>query len=185
MLYSNKCHSLVTLKIWSESRNSGSCHQTLFLMRGCGLGMRLQWTLPTMVTTDTCTSKPRFHHQCIDKCIERMSLRLSLVVSAPSTGVSNVCEAKNVPLQIRNEECMREMHSFNGRPLPPSVYLGRHSRYKIYQASPLRFCILQAIENWMVGRPGNEARVDLYMYSVWASLRKLFKQAGQKQNILK
>ena len=53
VLYSNKCHSLVTLKIWSESRNSGSCHQTLFLMRGCGLAMRLQQPLPKMVTTDT------------------------------------------------------------------------------------------------------------------------------------
>ena len=51
--------------------------------------------------------------------------------------------------------------SFDRGPLPPSVYLGRHwrhSRDKWYQAFPLRFCILQAIKNWTVGRPGNEAK---------------------------
>ena len=61
--------------------------------------------------------KPRFHHPCIDKYIERTSLRSYLVASAPSTGVSDVCETKNVPLQIRNEESMCEMRSFNGGPL--------------------------------------------------------------------
>ena len=45
--------------------------------------------------------KSRFHHQCIDECMERTSLRPYHVVSVPSTGVSNVCEAKNVPLQVR------------------------------------------------------------------------------------
>ena len=35
----------------------------------------------------------------------------------------------------------------------------RHSRDKWYQAFPLRFCILQAIKNWTVGRPGNEAKL--------------------------
>ena len=43
---------------------------------------------------------------------------------------------------------------------PSFVYLRRHWRHscdKIYQAFPLRFCILQAIENLTVGRPGNEA----------------------------
>ena len=48
-----------------------------------------------------------------------------------------------------------------GDPSPPlSVYLGRHwhhSHDKIYQAFPLRFCILGVIKNWMVGRPGNKA----------------------------
>ena len=40
-----------------------------------------------------------------------------------------------------------QAHSFDGGPLPPSVYLGRHwrSRDKIYQAFPLHFCILQAL----------------------------------------
>ena len=55
-----------------------------------------------------------------------MSLRSYLVVSAPNGGVSNVCKAKNVPLQVRNEEHVCEMHSLDGAPLPPSVYLGRH-----------------------------------------------------------
>ena len=54
------------------------------------------------------------------------SLRPYLVVSAPSAGVSNVCEAKNVPLLVQNEKHVRKMRSFDGGPLPPSVYLGRH-----------------------------------------------------------
>ena len=48
-----------------------------------------------------------------------MGLRPHLVVSAPSTGVSNVCEAKNVLLLVQNEECVCEMHSFDRGPLPP------------------------------------------------------------------
>ena len=28
------------------------------------------------------------------------------------------------------------------------------------QASPLCFCVLQAVKNWTVGRPGNEARIS-------------------------
>ena len=54
----------------------------------------------------------------------------------------NICEAKNVPLQVWNEERMRRMRSFSRGSLPPSVYLGRHrchSRDKIYQAFPLCF----------------------------------------------
>ena len=46
--------------------------------------------------------------------IKRTSLRPYLVVSAPSARVLNVCEAKNVLLQVRNEERMHEMHSFDG-----------------------------------------------------------------------
>ena len=34
--------------------------------------------------------------------------------------------SENVPLQVRNEERVCEMRSFDGGPLPPSVYLGRH-----------------------------------------------------------
>ena len=48
-----------------------------------------------------------------------MSLRSYLVVSAPNGGVSNVCKAKNVPLQVRNEEHVCEMHSLDGHPSPP------------------------------------------------------------------
>ena len=58
--------------------------------------------------------------------VERTSLRPYLVVSASSNGVSNVCEAKNVSLLVRNDECVREMRSFNKGPFPPSIYLGRH-----------------------------------------------------------
>ena len=57
----------------------------------------------------------------------------------------------------RNYKISPQARSFDGGPLPPSVYLGRHSRDNIYQAFPLCFCILQAIKNWTVGRPGNEA----------------------------
>ena len=32
-----------------------------------------------------------------------------------------------------------------------------HSLDKMDQAFPLHFCILQAIENWMMGRPGSVA----------------------------
>ena len=49
-----------------------------------------------------------------------------LVVSAPSAGVSNVREAKNVLLLAQNEECVHEMCSFDRGSIPPSVYLGRH-----------------------------------------------------------
>ena len=48
--------------------------------------------------------------------------------------------------------------SFGGPP-PHSVYLGRHwchSHDKWYQPFPLHICILQAMRNWTVGRPGNE-----------------------------
>ena len=48
--------------------------------------------------------------------------------------------------------------SFDGDPPPPPP-LWHHSRDKWYQAFPLRFCILQAIKNWTVGRPGNEVMV--------------------------
>jgi len=83
-----------------------------------------------------------------------------LVVSAPSAGVSNVRKSESVSLLVQNEEHVREMRPFDQGPLPLSVYLGRHWRHscdKWYQAFPLRFCILQAIKNWMVGRPGKEA----------------------------
>ena len=50
--------------------------------------------------------------------------------------------------------------SFFG-PLPSSVYLYQqtkcHSHDKMDQAFHLRFCTLQAIKNWTVGRSGNEA----------------------------
>ena len=48
------------------------------------------------------------------------------------------------------------MCSFDRGLLHPSVDLGRHQRHsrdKMDQAFPLRFCILQAIKNWTLGRP--------------------------------
>ena len=47
--------------------------------------------------------------------IEKTSLRPYVVVSAPSTGVSNVRKVKNVLLLV-NEEHMRKMCSFDGGP---------------------------------------------------------------------
>ena len=52
-------------------------------------------------------------------------LRPYLVVSAPSAGVLNVHEAINVPLQVRNEERVHEMRSFDGDPPPPPLCLPR------------------------------------------------------------
>ena len=46
--------------------------------------------------------------------------RLYLVVSAPSARVLNICEAINVPLL---DERVDKIRSFDGEPLPPSVYL--------------------------------------------------------------
>ena len=48
----------------------------------------------------------------------KMSLRPYLVVSAPSAGVLNVHKAKNVPLLVQNEDCVREMRFFDRGPLP-------------------------------------------------------------------
>ena len=61
-----------------------------------------------------------------------------------------------------------QAHSFDGGPLPPSVYLGRHWRHscdKMDQAFPLCFCTLQAIKNWMVRRPGNEAMSSVQWFN--------------------
>ena len=49
---------------------------------------------------------------------QKTSLSLYLVVSAPSAGVSSGCKAINVPLQVRNKECVHKMCSFNRGPLP-------------------------------------------------------------------
>ena len=55
----------------------------------------------------------------------------------------------------RNYEKRPQARFFNWRPLPTSVYLGKHqchSHDKMGQGFPLRFCILQVIKNWTVGR---------------------------------
>ena len=55
--------------------------------------------------------------------IKKTSLKSFLVVSDPSAGVSNVCEAKNIPLLFENKEHVHEIPSLDGD--PPSV-LGTH-----------------------------------------------------------
>ena len=91
--------------------------------------------------------------------IERMSLRPYLVVSGSSAGVGNICEAQNVPLLVQKKNAYVRCILSIGTP-PSSVYLGRHWRHSCHtmdQAFPIHFCTLQAIKNWMVGKPGNEA----------------------------
>ena len=64
---------------------------------------------------------------------------------------------KKGPLLVQNEEHVCEMRSFNWGLLPPFVYTDVIHAVKCSQAFPLHVCILQAIKNWTVGRPGNEA----------------------------
>ena len=45
-------------------------------------------------------------------------MRPYLIVSAPSTGVLNVCKAKDVPLLIQNEEPVRKMQKESRVPDP-------------------------------------------------------------------
>ena len=59
-------------------------------------------------------------------------------------------EAENIPLKTKNA-CAKYVLSIWG-PL-------RHSCDKMDQAFPVHFCILQVIESWTVGRPGNEAHL--------------------------
>ena len=59
--------------------------------------------------------------------IDKTSLKPYLVVSVPSAGVSNVCEATNILLLVQNEECVHKMRCFNREPLLPSVDLGGHN----------------------------------------------------------
>ena len=61
--------------------------------------------------------------------IVRTSSRTYLLVSAPSGGVSNIHEVKNVPLLVQNEERIHEMHSFDGGTLLPSVYVSRYCHH--------------------------------------------------------
>ena len=68
------------------------------------------------------------------------------------------------------KEGVHKMHSCDGGPLPPSVYLGRHwchSHDTMNQAFPLCFCMLQVIKNWVVGRPGNEAKKPPHVDTNW------------------
>ena len=68
------------------------------------------------------------------------------------------CLPSKAPPLVQSKERVRKIRSFNWWPLSNSVYLGRHLSYShdtMHQAFPLCFCILQAIKNWMMERPGN------------------------------
>ena len=67
-------------------------------------------------------------------------------------------EVRNVPLLIQNEECVREMGSFNWD--PPPLCLPDTDIIHVIKWTRLLLCffVLQAIKNWMMGRPGNEAK---------------------------
>ena len=80
---------------------------------------------------------------------------LVYVVSFPDGGASNFCEAKNNLLLIQNKEHMCKMPS--GLPDFSEVI----HVIKGPGLFPLHFCILQAIKNQTVGRPGNEATVHV------------------------
>ena len=68
-----------------------------------------------------------FHHMNdISFYLKRMIMSHYLVVSAPSAGVLNVCKVKKVLFMVQNRKLVRKMCFFDGEPLPPSVYLGRH-----------------------------------------------------------
>ena len=82
----------------------------------------------------------------------------------PSTRVLNICEAKTYVSCSRQTMWVQNVFFWLGTP-PPSVYRGRHSHDKMDQAFPLHFCILQEIQNWTVGRPGNEAILIKYQIS--------------------
>ena len=59
------------------------------------------------------------------KHVEAFSCSIDLCV-----GVLSVREVKKLPLNVQEEECEREMHSFLQGPLPPSVYLGRQCKHQ-------------------------------------------------------
>ena len=71
--------------------------------------------------------------------IERASLRLHLVDSAPSAGVLNVHKAKNVQLLVQNGEHVCKMRSFERGPPPrhsngpglPSLFLHTASNQEL------------------------------------------------------
>ena len=75
------------------------------------------------------------------------SLRPYLVVYAPHTGVSDVCEAKNVPLLFQNKECVWKMCSFDrGHCLHDVIHVIKWTKPP---SSIFAYC-----KQWMVGRPG-------------------------------
>ena len=89
--------------------------------------------------------KNQFYLQCLSKC---WSL--------------NICKAENLPLIIQDEKRAQNLIC---PPAPLPVYLGRHLRDRMDQAFLLHSCILEAIKNWMVGRPLEQGQYTCtYMY---------------------
>ena len=69
----------------------------------------------------------------------------------------------------KRRTCVQNVFFRPWTPPSPSVYIPRrhwhHSHNKMGQASPLRFCILQVITNWVVRRPGNNGNAYLHTLS--------------------
>ena len=76
----------------------------------------------------------------------------------------------NLILLFFTAKNMREWPDYLLRLCKNRGCLGRHwhhSHDKMDQAFPLCFCILQAIKNWMMGRPGNEASIYMFQILYW------------------
>ena len=105
--------------------------------------------------------------------IKKTSLKSFLVVSAPSAGVSNVCEAKNIPLLFENKEHVREIPSLDGDPPPLDTDVNHVIKWT--RPSPSVFAYYNRSKNWTVGRPGNETRPTQQNYLVKVSCYSSFK----------
>ena len=85
---------------------------------------------------------------------KRARLRLFLAVSICVLEFRIFTKCKSCCSLYRTKNtCTKCALSFEGL----SLLLSTQVDIDIYQTFPLHFCILQAIKNWMVGRPGNEA----------------------------
>ena len=72
------------------------------------------------------------------------------------------------------------------RPVPHGPYsisaLAKcHTCDEMDQAFPLHFCILQAIKNWTVGRPGNVARVGTLIVQVCSIIEPHLHEKGRSR----
>ena len=74
---------------------------------------------------------------------------------------------------VQKLQCLEQkLHLYKIRPevcqsgtIPASVCPGRQNVIHVIKwtrPSHLHFCILQAIKNWTVGRPGNKARLNIF-----------------------
>ena len=74
---------------------------SIFLI-GCNMQNRGETPCPFYDVTDISVYLGRYKGGGVPH--RRTRLRSFLVVSVPSTGDSNICKAKNIPLQIQNEQ---------------------------------------------------------------------------------